>query len=142
MIQGIQISRKVSIERPDLTGRPGGPARSIGQQKPYRGTTIKVPVEPEPDAAEMAVNITKAAAAWIAKGMPVVTQAEYDARGAICEPCEYWDGKARLGLGKCKAPGCGCTKFKRWLATEICKHPQGPKWPVISRNYSAEHPSA
>ena len=61
----------------------------------------------EPSATEMAVNVTKALSSWIAAGAPVVDQPTYDARTAACEPCEYWDGSARLGLGKCKAPGCG-----------------------------------
>jgi hypothetical protein len=85
---------------------------------------------PEPDALELAANLGKATAGWAAAGFPVVTQAQYDARTVACTPCDLWDGSARLGLGKCKAPGCGCTKFKRWLATEVCKHPQGSKWPA------------
>ena len=85
----------------------------------------------EPNAAEMAVNFTKAISHWITAGAPVVSQAQYDQRSAICGPCEYWAGEANLGLGKCKVPGCGCTKFKRWLATEVCKHPAGSKWPAL-----------
>ncbi|MGH7960190.1 MAG: hypothetical protein ACREH8_24715, partial [Opitutaceae bacterium] len=68
---------------------------------------------------------------WAAAGFKTVTREQYDARIAVCDACEFWDGKARLGLGKCKAPGCGCTKFKRWLATEQCKHPDDSKWPAI-----------
>jgi hypothetical protein len=85
----------------------------------------------EPDAMEMATNFGKAMGGWVAAGFPVVTQAQYDQRGTICEACSYWDGSANVGLGKCKAPGCGCTKFKRWLATETCKHPQGSRWPAL-----------
>lgn len=90
---------------------------------------VYVPPLAEPTPAEMAVGVTQAAARWIAAGFPVVAQAEYDARSAACEPCPFWDGAARLGFGKCKAPGCGCTKLKRWLATEECKHPDGSRWP-------------
>lgn len=85
----------------------------------------------EPTPAELAVNFTGAMARWIQAGVPVVTQAVYYAREAACEPCELWDAAARFGLGKCMAPGCGCTKFKRWLATEQCKHPQGSKWSAL-----------
>lgn len=70
-------------------------------------------------------------ASWIKAGAPVVTEAEYAARTAACEACELWDATARLGLGKCQAPGCGCTKFKRYLATEKCKHPAGARWPAL-----------
>ena len=85
----------------------------------------------EPDALEMAVNFTNAMARWIEAGVPVVSQDVYEARSAACGACELWDGSVRLGLGRCKAPGCGCTKFKRWLATEVCKHPKGSKWPAL-----------
>lgn len=85
----------------------------------------------EPTAAELAVNFASAMARWIEAGVPVVSQAIYDARAAACGSCELWDGAARFGLGKCQAPGCGCTKFKRWLATERCKHPQGSRWSAL-----------
>lgn len=80
---------------------------------------------PEPTPAEMAVNIGKAGAKWIAAGFPVLSQARYDERAAACNACPLWDAKARLGLGKCNA--CGCTALKRWLATERCPH---GKWAI------------
>ncbi len=93
--------------------------------------TIRMPPRPvEPTLVELATNFTGAMAGWAKAGFKTVSRADYDARSAACEPCEYWDGQARLGLGKCKAPGCGCTAFKRWLATEVCKHPQGSRWPA------------
>lgn len=132
MIEVVHVAQKFTVIRADMTGAPRG---AVLPQKPHPRTTIKVPGWtgdlPEPDAAEMAVNLGKAAVKWVAAGFPVVTQAQYDERSAICGPCEYWDGAANLRFGKCKAPGCGCTKFKRWLATEQCKHPQGSKWPAI-----------
>jgi hypothetical protein len=67
---------------------------------------------------------------WVRAGFPTVSADEYAARSAACDPCELWDGAARFGLGKCMAPGCGCTRFKRFLATEICRHPQGSRWPA------------
>lgn len=84
----------------------------------------------EPTPAEMSANLARAAARWIGAGLPVVAQAVYDARTAACGACSFWDGKARLGLGKCGAPGCGCTGLKRWLATETCPHPGGSRWPT------------
>ena len=125
---GTQISQKLTIHRPDLTGLPA----SKFPQQPVRTQVVKkMHVEEEPDLAEMAVNITKAAGKWISAGLPVVSQAVYDQRTDICDGCELWDKKGNLGMGKCKAPGCGCTRFKRWLATEACKHPQGSKWPAL-----------
>lgn len=87
---------------------------------------------PEPTVLELAANFTGAVAHWIARGAPVVSADEYEARAAACGACELWDAEARAGLGKCLAPGCGCTKFKRWLATEHCPHPKGSRWPENS----------
>ena len=80
----------------------------------------------EPTLAELAANFTTALARWSAAGFPTVSAEAYAARAAACDACEHWQPQARLGLGKCAAPGCGCTSLKRWLATEKC--PQG-KWP-------------
>jgi hypothetical protein len=80
---------------------------------------------PEPTASELAANFAGAMARWSSAGFAIVDERTYAARAAICEACPHWDARARLGLGKCCAPGCGCTKFKRWLATEKC--PLG-KW--------------
>ena len=74
----------------------------------------------EPSLTELAQNFSLATARWAAAGFPVVTPDIYEMRSSVCETCDLWDGTARLGLGKCKAPGCGCTRFKRWLATERC----------------------
>jgi len=90
----------------------------------YRGTSA-APRPQEPTAAELAANFSSALARWSAAGFPVVSRETYEARAAVCEPCEFWDGAARLGLGKCRHKKCGCTKMKRWLATEKC--PLG-KW--------------
>jgi hypothetical protein len=106
---------------------PNHPDLQIREEAPP--AAVYVPPLSEPTPAEMAVSVTQAAGRWIAAGFPVVAQAEYDARSAACEPCPFWDGAARLGFGKCKAPGCGCTKLKRWLATEECRHPDGSRWP-------------
>src|SRR5687767_7785639 len=83
--------------------------------------TAGQPAPTAPTAAELAGNFVGAMERWSAAGFRTVTREQYHERAAICEPCEYWDGGARFGLGKCNAPGCGCTKFKRWLATEDCK---------------------
>jgi hypothetical protein len=86
----------------------------------------------EPTILELLTNFAGAMERWSAAGFPIITQAQYDQRGKICSLCEFWDGDALLGLGKCNAQGCGCTKFKRWLATETCRHPDGSKWPPLN----------
>lgn len=80
----------------------------------------------EPDAAEMVANFTAAVCRWVAAGLPVVSGEAYKARREACNACHWWNGGAMLGLGKCTHAGCGCTRFKPWLATERC--PAG-LWP-------------
>lgn len=82
------------------------------------------PLAGEPSAVDLA---TRAAfAAWraaraAAHGAAVLVDADtYAARTSACTACTYWDGSSRLGLGTCNHHGCGCTKLKRWLATERC----------------------
>lgn len=87
----------------------------------------------EPSLLELARNFTAALTKWVKAGAPVVSEEVYRERYAICEACEYWKPEARLGLGKCGARGCGCTKLKLWLSTEHC--PIG-KWPG---DYPAPH---
>lgn len=91
----------------------------VATSKPNKIKPLPLEI-PEPTLAELASNFSGAMERWASAGFKTVTPEVYEARGAICATCEFWDGSARFGLGKCKAPGCGCTKFKRWLATEKC----------------------
>lgn len=94
----------------------------------FNGGDARTRIEPgEPTTLELAANFAGAMARWGAAGFATVSADTYAERAAICDACEHWDGSARAGLGKCNAPGCGCTRFKRWLATERC---QLGKWPV------------
>lgn len=63
---------------------------------------------------------------WAKAGFPVAAFAVRLERRAICEACPAWRPKGNLGLGECVDPRCGCSRLKRWLATERC--PAG-KWP-------------
>lgn len=65
--------------------------------------------------AEMLQSFTRAVASWARAGFKVVTEEEFVERLAICEACEFWDGKARGGLGK-----CGCSSPKLIMASEKC----------------------
>lgn len=88
------------------------------------GQTSK-PLPQEPSVMDMVGNLTRALVEWGAAGFRVASQAEVEARAAICRVCPLWDGAARKGIGKCNSKLCGCTKFKWWLATSTC--PEG-KW--------------
>ena len=79
----------------------------------------------EPTITELASSFATALGKWASLGFPIAGKASYEARCLACSKCEHWSDDARLGLGKCSAPGCGCTRLKRWLATEKC--PLG-KW--------------
>lgn len=99
---------------------PLPPTVEVNNQKTIR--SLK-----EPTVKELATNFLGAMHDWISKGLPIVTQRKYDERASICDTCEFWIPNARMGMGKCNHKGCGCTKFKRWLATEQCPE---KKWPL------------
>jgi hypothetical protein len=101
---------------------------------PSPAFTDRPPLIPaEPTVIDLATRAAyaawRAAAAALHGERVLVTEDEYAARSVACESCPHWDGAARAGLGKCKAPNCGCTKLKRWLATETCPL---RKWPPLS----------
>ncbi len=87
----------------------------------------------EPSLLELAGNFAEAMARVAVAGLGgqrvKVTEEEYHARAAACDGCEFWDAAALFG--RCRVPGCGCTRFKRWLAPELCRHPAGSRWPEI-----------
>lgn len=81
----------------------------------------------EPSLVELAVNFTGALSRWAKAGFPVVERDLFEARLKVCRACPHWDEAARLGAGKCKHPGCGCTRAKLWISTEKCP---AAKWPA------------
>ena len=134
---GKLLFTRTHIAAPELSGIKAGTATEPATRMAIKtqddaGRYIFVPEPPpEPTMAELASNFGQAVAKWADAGLPVVSGEVYDERSAACTGCELWDATARLGLGKCNAPGCGCTKLKRWLATEQCKHPAGSRWPAV-----------
>jgi hypothetical protein len=91
------------------------------------------PREPEqgPSLLTKAVNFATSAAAHIAAGAPRASDAEIERRFAICQGCEFYDGKA------CTRCGCPVVRESRFVsklswANESCpvgkwgKEPQTP----------------
>jgi hypothetical protein len=76
------------------------------------------------------VRLLRALKEWQRQGRPLTPKREREKRTAACEACELFRPEGNWGFGECGAPGCGCTNFKRWLATEKCPHPNGSRWPV------------
>jgi len=77
------------------------------------------------------INLQRELRIWGTKGFPLATEAQRAERASTCEVCSYYDPRGNMWLGECRAPGCGCTRFKWWLATAKCPHPEGSKWPDI-----------
>lgn len=78
-----------------------------------------------PTIHEMAYNAVLALARFAKSGMKITDGPTLENRIATCRSCGMFDEKARFGLGKCNAHGCGCTSLKPYLASESC--PLG-KW--------------
>lgn len=94
----------------------------LARFEPGKAPVAAVPREPlpEPTLPDMADHLASSMLAWAAAGFAVAPSSVRALRLEQCETCEFWDGKARLTLGKCRHPSCGCTRAKLWLATERC----------------------
>jgi hypothetical protein len=88
-------------------------------------------IAPAPEAASFATKagrLLREGRAWMRAGLPIADKATRTARLAVCAQCQYYNAAGNLGLGECKAPGCGCTRVKLALATSKC--PLG-KWAAV-----------
>jgi hypothetical protein len=94
-------------------------------------TPSDVPAPPPspPSLLQKAANFATSAAAHVAAGMPQASQEQIDARFAICQTCDQFDGKA------CRLCGCPVVREKAFVsklswANEKC--PAGKWGPVES----------
>lgn len=90
-------------------------------------TPNKPPVV-EPSLKKKALSLAASLTEWAAAGFKVVSQEEFDRRLATCKSCEFWDGRAMAGTGKCKKCGCS-TQAKLRLSTAAC--PEN-KWSAVA----------
>lgn len=89
--------------------------------RPDLDTGIAYPTPPVRSAAAVKLfNLKRAMKKWVASGCQLAPSKVRKIRSSICSMCPYWNGDGNIGLGECKAPGCGCTRAKVWLATESC----------------------
>lgn len=49
-----------------------------------------------------------------------LTEEQKQERLSICRQCSFWNEKGNIGMGECRHPQCGCTRFKHGLSTETC----------------------
>ena len=82
-----------------------------------------------PGLLRKAANFATAAAAHVAAGMPRCSQEQIDARFAVCQRCDHFDGRA------CTKCGCPVVREKQFVsklswANERC--PAGKWGPVES----------
>ena len=71
-----------------------------------------------PSITQMAANFAGAMGAYAMDGFRHASKEQHAERLAICNACEFWDAKARLGAGKCLK--CGCAGAKLWIASSEC----------------------
>lgn len=90
------------------------------REKPGRVPPAPIPKLPPPTLGELMGNFAGALGRFVKAGFKTVDEPTFQKRIAVCRACEYWQEDARAGLGKCEHPGCGCTRFKHWMATEKC----------------------
>lgn len=87
------------------------------------------PAFTSPRPGDKALSLLVAMRRWTHAGCPLAPGRVRKIRSAICSACHHWSGLGNIGLGECRAPGCGCTRAKVWLATEAC--PLG-KWKAVA----------
>lgn len=92
-------------------------------------------IQPPPESPPLWTKIMRAKAEiaqWRGQGGGIVSREIRAQRLAQCKACEYYKASGNLMFGECRAPGCGCTRAKLWLASTTCPHPAGAKWgPVV-----------
>lgn len=71
-----------------------------------------------PSNLKMLQNFTRASFRWVKSGFKIADEETFGRRKSICDSCQYWNAKARMGMGKCLK--CGCSSFKLKLETEKC----------------------
>lgn len=72
-----------------------------------------------PKLLEQMKTFTSSMAKWVKSGLSRVSEDVFQSRLAVCKGCEFWDGKALKGTGRCRK--CGCSTWgKLKLATEKC----------------------
>ena len=90
------------------------------------------PPEGPPPLARQAVNYSAAVARWVAAGRPTRSPERIAQVLEICRACPAY----RSSGGRPQCGYCGCSinssrdgvRNKIAMATEVCPHPQGPKW--------------
>lgn len=98
---------------------------------PKKAAREGAPIKP-PSAIENASIMTKAGrlkkevGAWLRSGAKIAPKEIRIERLSVCAgsdgkpKCPYYFPDGNLGLGECKAPGCGCTRVKVWLMSSTC----------------------
>ena len=92
------------------------------------GHWTAAPIVTPPSLLQKAANFAASAAAHVAAGMPQASQEQIDARFAICQGCEFFDGRA---CTKCGCPVVREKQFVSKLAWANEKCPVG-KWGPVS----------
>ena len=73
-----------------------------------------------PTMTEMAANLIRHTSDIAKSGFRLAPEDIVEARLSTCRRCAYWDESARLGLGKCNHPQCGCSKAKHIFSASRC----------------------
>lgn len=127
------ISGSVSVIRATAPHRPPGYLDEMLAAGTIDGDTITfddathaaLTAKYRPTRLEMAKNLARAVANWVAAGFPIVDQKTFDLRAGPggCQTCPH----ARPVGEKFGCAICGCGEVKLWLATEQCPAAP-PRW--------------
>jgi hypothetical protein len=118
----LEVVGEISQEK-DHVWSVSGPKESpwFDTQLGYRIKELKLSLLGPPTAKAMVRNFIRAMASFAASGWKCASEEKMQHRLEICRRCSYWEEDARVGLGKCNHPGCGCSmKIKLWIDSVEC----------------------
>ncbi len=119
--------KNLRIHAPHLMPPPRAP-EPVRTQLPVK----KRLVHEDPSILTKLKRMKIALKTWNASGRPITPRWLRKERDAACAVCPYFDSYGNFGFGQCRAPGCGCTRFKTRILTEKCPHPDGSRWPSVA----------
>lgn len=109
-----------------------GPDTPEGLEVREKSVSVAPPatVAPAPTLWTKAKRLRIELIAWRKAGYRLADRPTRAHRTAICNVCQHYAPAGNWGLGECRAPGCGCTRAKLWLASAKCPL-NPPKWGTV-----------
>lgn len=115
---------------------PDTPGGAKVREKTVSSSLATIPAT-QPTLWTKAKRLRAELVTWRKAGYRIAPRQVRAERSAICTPCPFYSRTGNFGLGECRAPGCGCSRAKLWLASTRCPLPV-PKWLPVAAEPAAD----